>query len=326
MYTTLAIIENPTPAAYEAVASDEHDATPAAVPGADGYADDADADAATVVNNKTGAGAGAGAGLPKPITSSILRVRRTLRSAHGWQGDFRGLRLAVLIAILSGIGSNVLNAVPFLFPFVGSLIMSLVLVQFSTAWVHAVIRSVSSRTAPEGRSIFQGGLPHFRRTFEATSIPVLLLWLAEAVTGGITLAVASALGLQAYDIRNPAAVPVYSHSMLWRLLIVGLVAVALAFLLVIPANVMLIRVQASMLPPDEDTIVPFDRSFSGTVEPAVMGGRGYVTLRDAFRTFSAASWRRVMLFYVKASLVSIGVNLLFAAIAVPIAVLLAKTN
>lgn len=321
VYTTLAIVENPTPAAYEAVSSDDHDATPASAPGT-GYTDDADA--STVVGDE--AGASAASGPPTPITSSILRIRRTLRSTHGWVGDFRGLRLALLIAVLSGIGSSVIEAVPFIFPFVGSLIMSLVLVQFSTAWVHAVIRTTSSRDQPEGRSVFHGGLPQFRRTFEATSIPVLLSWLAQAVTGFVTLVVASALGLQTYDIRNPADVPVYSHHMLWKLLVVGIVAIVLGFVLVIPANVLLVRVQASMLPPNEDTVVPFDKSFSGTVEPAVMGGRGYVTLKDAFRTFSAASWRRVMVLYVKANLVSIGVNLLFAAIVIPIVALTARTN
>ena len=70
--------------------------------------------------------------------------------------------------------------------------------------------------------------------------------------------------------------------------------------------------QASLLPPDEDTIIPFDRTYGGTLEPAVVG-RGYVSVGDALRTFPRASWVRVYVLHAK----------IFAAVLLAYAVMLA---
>ncbi|CAK7225914.1 hypothetical protein SBRCBS47491_006049 [Sporothrix bragantina] len=293
VYTTLAIVENPSPAAYEAVASDETDAAPAAVDGAD--------EEVAAASNK-------------PVTASLRRTYKLLRTVNGWRGNYRGFFLAVLIFILSAVGTLVLSAIPFLPPLVAGLIVSLALVQLQAAWVHTVIRANPSST-----SIFRGGLPPFRRTFEATSIPTFLLWAANIVVTLVSMVVTRALKLDTYDIRNPNTVPQFSPDMIWKTIVVFLVAVMLVFLLTLPANVILIRVQASLLPPDEDTVVPFDRSFNGTVEPAVVGGRSYVTIKDAFRTFSRASWKRIIILYIKLHVLSILVNALYVAAIVPVA-------
>ncbi|CAK7197590.1 hypothetical protein SEUCBS139899_000238 [Sporothrix eucalyptigena] len=301
VYTTLAIVENPNPAAYEAVANEENDAAPAAVPSAD---DAVAADEEAVADV---------AGPAKPVTASLRRTYKLLRAANGWRGNYRGFWLAVLIFILSAVGTLVLSAIPFLPPLLAGLIISLALVQLQAAWVHTVIRANPSST-----SIFRGGLPPFRRTFEATSIPTFLLWVANVAVTLVSVAVTHALKLDDYDVRNPNNVPQYTPDMIWKTIIVFLVAIVLVFTLTIPANVVLIRTQASLLPPDEDTIVPFDRSFNGTVEPAVLGGRTYVTIKDAFRTFSRASWKRVILLYIKLHVLSILVNVLYVAIIVPV--------
>ncbi|RJE16779.1 hypothetical protein PHISCL_10884, partial [Aspergillus sclerotialis] len=46
--------------------------------------------------------------------------------------------------------------------------------------------------------------------------------------------------------------------------------VALFVLLQIPATVTLVRVAASMLPEEDETIVPFDRTFGGKTTPAII--------------------------------------------------------
>ncbi len=311
VYPTLAIVENPTPAAYEAVESEDNDATPAAVPSAGDEAAAGDDGAAEAAGEEPVA-----AGPPKPVTASIRRTYRLLRAANGWRGNFRGILLAIIITTITSIVAGSLSFIPFVQQFVGNLVAQLVLVQLNAAWVHTVMRA-----NPSSVSLWRS-LPPFRRTFEATCIPTFLLWLANAVIAGVSVLIANALHLPTHLVyRMPADAPAYSVGLMWKTLIIVLVALALSFLLVIPATIMLVRVQASLFPPEEDTIVSFDRSFSGTVEPAVVGGRGYVTLRDAFRTFTRASWKRVTLLYVKVYLIGLGVQILYAAILLPLSLL-----
>ncbi|KAJ5220545.1 hypothetical protein N7468_009749 [Penicillium chermesinum] len=51
------------------------------------------------------------------------------------------------------------------------------------------------------------------------------------------------------------------------------------------AAVVFVRVAASMLPEEDETIVPFDRSFGGKVNPEIVGGSGKIGLVDAWTTF-----------------------------------------
>jgi hypothetical protein len=53
-------------------------------------------------------------------------------------------------------------------------------------------------------------------------------------------------------------------------------------------NAIMIRVMASLLPDDIDTLVPMDRSFGGKVVAAEAGGSGKLGLIAAWRTFP---WR-----------------------------------
>ena len=296
VYTTLAIVENPTPAAYEAVANDETDAAPAAVPNADGIDEEASA-----------------AGPAKPITASLRRTYKYLRAANGWRGNYRGFFLAVLILILTSVGTAVVAAFPFVPVVVASLVVSLALVQLQAAWVHTVIRAKPSSTP-----IFRN-LPPFRRTFEATAVPTFLLWAANS-----TIALVSMPLTRALQLMRPNVLPEFTGALVWKTAVVLLVAVGLVFVFVLPATVVLVRVQASLLPPDEDAVVPFDRSFNGTVEPAVVGGRTYVTVKDAFRSFSRASWKRVAILYIKLHLLTVLVNVLYFAAMIPIVLLGAR--
>lgn len=300
VFPVLAIIENPNPPSYEAVANDEHDATPAPIPSAD--AEDANNDVE-------------GTGAAVPITSSLKRTFRVLHSAGGWRSSFRGFSLAIAISVAVAVVSGIFRAIPFIPTPVVALLATLALVQLSVAWVHAVIRSGRTPKA------FWRSLPPFRRTFEATSLPVFLSWLANALVLYVPMVVGSVLGLPSWDIRNPNVVPTFDAHMIWKLLVVGIVQLGLVFSLVVPTTAVLVRVQASLLPPDEDTVVPFDRSFGGAVEPLVVSGRGYATVRDAYRTFSRASWKRLLIVYTKVYLISIAFSLVFVAIVAPILVL-----
>lgn len=101
-----------------------------------------------------------------------------------------------------------------------------------------------------------------------------------------------------------------------------LLSTMLWVVVIIPARVVLVRVQASLLPEDEDPIIPFDRSFDGKVEPAVVGGLGYATVANAWSTFSKAAWRRVVILYAKIFGVVTATMILSWAMIIPTALLL----
>lgn len=202
---------------------------------------------------------------------------------------------------------------------VGFLIATLATVQLSTAWTHIVI------TVPSALPFWKR-LPAFGKTFRATWLPVSAYWLAMQITTGLPMLLARAFRLSQWDPANPALVPAYDAHAVWQTLLVMVVALASIMLLVIPAQVILIRVQASLLPADADTIVPFDRSFGGKVEPEVVTGRGYVDFQTAWFTFERTSWIRLYKLLGKILIVEFVAYLLLCAILVPEFILMAKTG
>ena len=94
----------------------------------------------------------------------------------------------------------------------------------------------------------------------------------------------------------------------------GLTALFVVFAVVFPAEVTLTRVQASMLPEEDEAIVPFDRSFGGKVEPAITGGSGCVSMLDAWKTFDWAARLRLVKLYVKIFAIQIVTTIFFIGI------------
>lgn len=305
IYPVLAIVENENPPAYEPVSLNDDSAS---------LAEDA----------ANGRPKPAGASIPgsypsHTVTSSMRGCHRILRASGGFRANFRGfyclLAQNIMTYMLMGIfGASLGNGGSS----VGTLLAHLSLVQLSAAWVHIVI----SAPSPER---FWRRLPPFKRTFEATWKAVTLYWAAAELTRWIPLLTATLLSIKFnndFTDNEPVQQP---DGFGWRVLIVGLVAVLFSILVLIPAHIVLVRVQASLLPEDTETIIPFDRSFEGTVEPAVVGGKGYVTMRDAWKTFSHSAWRRIVKLYVKIYAISFAFGI-FAALVIGAQVMLVIAN
>ncbi len=96
----------------------------------------------------------------------------------------------------------------------------------------------------------------------------------------------------------------------------GTLGLVLTVLLWIPASVVLTRVQASLLPDTEETIVPFDRSFGGKIVPEIVGGSGAIGIIDAWKTFDRSSWIRLLKAYVKVFAMQFAVSVFFSIVLV----------
>ncbi|CAJ2514198.1 Uu.00g023170.m01.CDS01 [Anthostomella pinea] len=288
IFPTLAIIEDPSPA-YEPVSLNEDNQS---------FSEDN----APVADEATGSDAPA-------VTSSFRGTYRTLTAVSGWRSMFRGLGCWVALSFATMFVYSIFTSV-WVPALVAAPLSAITLVQFYTAWTHIVI------SAPSPKRFWQR-LPPFKKAFQATALPICLYLFAVELSSFLPKGLAYLMGMNMWDPKSPNTLPEADANDAWKGVLVLLTTLVLHIFLVIPTQVVLTRVQASLLPEEDDTIVPFDRSFQGKVEPAIVGGKGFVSIMDAWKTFSRASWMRLVKLYVKIFAVGVAMSLLWMAVLVP---------
>jgi hypothetical protein len=72
----------------------------------------------------------------------------------------------------------------------------------------------------------------------------------------------------------------------------------------IPALVTMVRVAASMLPEEDETVVEFDRSFQGRTTPEILGGQGKIGIKEAWKSYPRASRVRLLRLMAKVAAIS----------------------
>ncbi|GKT48634.1 uncharacterized protein ColSpa_08815 [Colletotrichum spaethianum] len=258
-------------------------------------------------------------GRPTTVTSSLRSINRLLKTHGGWRANFRGFFVYFVQSIATGALFGIFSSfLPDILASLATLLAALSLVQLSTAWVHIII-------TPQSSQHFWQRLPPFKRTFDATARPVAAYWLAEQVATWVPIAIGWVIGMDLPNLqfgKPNSTVPQPHASDAWKSVVVTLISIAFQVIVVIPAHVVLVRVQASLLPEEANTIIPFDRSFEGKVEPRVVGGKGYATMDEAWSGFSRAAWKRLVILYVKIFAVTFAAFFLMAAIIVPEVILI----
>lgn len=146
------------------------------------------------------------------------------------------------------------------------------------------------------------------------------MWaLAEQVAVYVPVTLFFAFGLDGYA-DKPENIPNFSpkqqKSIILASFAVIMSGIVTAALVVVPANVTLKRVQASLLSEESDTIVPFDRTFGGKVQPEVVGGNGAVSMLDAWKTFDWAARLRLVGLYAKIFAIQVTTCIFFVSLAV----------
>ncbi|KAK6087458.1 ubiquitin conjugating [Seiridium cupressi] len=301
VFPVIAMIEDPSPPAYEPVSLNAD---------TDSLAEDI----APVADESARGGQDT-----RAISSSFRSLHRTLTGISGWKSYFRGLVCWMALTVATLFVYAIVSALPFVPAIVAAMISAVALIQLYCAWLHTVI------SAPSPKRFYQR-LPPFKKAFQACALPTVLYFVALEIRSWLPRFLARAMGMTVWDSQNPGQVPQPNGSDSWKGLIVLIVSIAITIFVTIPAHVVLTRTQASLLPEEDETIVPFDRSFQGKLEPAIVGGRGYVTIKDAWQTFSRASWVRLVKLYVKVFLVSLVVYLGFALVMIPEAFLIARNT
>ncbi|KAM0261669.1 hypothetical protein ACHAQJ_002121 [Trichoderma viride] len=302
IYPVFTIIEDENPPAYEPLPNN-----------GGGFDDEAAAGSTTKPTD----------GAARTVTSSLRSINRLLTSYGGFRANFRGFMCAFVQSALTSIVASIFSWGP-VRPF-AELLASLAMVQYATAWVHIVISQPSPRR-------FWRRLPPFKRAFEATWKAVVIYWAATQVHKWVPILLAGLIGFDAPSLSNMQSGGFHDAlrdgdiSYLIKAVVYILLSTMLYTVVIIPARVVLVRIQASLLPEDEDAIIPFDRSFDGKVEPAVVGGRGYATVANAWSTFSKTAWRRVVILYAKIMGVFAAVTVFTWALLIPTGLLIVKAG
>lgn len=249
----------------------------------------------------------------KPITSKIRTTIKHLRAQAGPWSRFRGLQVAIVYHLIYAFFYNLVVG-----RFASPLGRSLFAIAAHTAlarlhmtWTHVVVSNPSPKT-------WWRRIPSTKSAAKIL-LPTAIWATADQLAIYIPVALAYVYGLNRH-VEDPSyykTAPPKELLGLWaQLLGCALVALFIVFAIVFPAEVTLTRVQASMLPEEDEAIVPFDRTFGGRVQPAITGGSGCVSMLDAWKTFDWAARFRLVKLYVKIFAIQVTTTLLFIGVIV----------
>ena len=240
-----------------------------------------------------------------PITSKLRTAVKHICGIAGPLARFRGLHIAILYGLIHGLAVNLIGGPTSSIarPIV-SVVTSIVLCRIQMTLTHVII------SMPSTKHWWQR-YPSFKAA-KNIIIPTAIWAIARQISvyvPGMLFAIVFDKYQRPAQHGNPHTV---QKMALVQLFCVILVSIATVFLIVIPADVTLKRVQASMLPEEDEAIVPFDRTFAGRVTPEALGGSGSVSMLDAWKTFDKAGRLRVIKLYVKLFAIQIAVTVMFA--------------
>ena len=245
-----------------------------------------------------------------PITGKLRTAVRHLRSVGGPLARFRGFHIAfaysfvhnIIVALLSPVSMGLMRPIVSILATVG-------LCRIQMVWTHIVISNPSRK-------------PWYRRLPSYKSAKNILLPTA-VYAASQQAALYVSIGLMAFSQDQFSRPETYGQNpntvrklALVQFIVAILVAFSTLVCIVIPAEVTLRRVQASMLPEEDESIVPFDRTFAGKVKPEILGGTGSVGMLDAWRSFGKEGRIRLIKLYVKVIAMDVATTIFFAMILV----------
>lgn len=249
----------------------------------------------------------------KPLTSKFRTITKHLTQRAGRLSRFRGLPIFLGYNVLFHLLSWVLFSIfprSLLFRSFIHVLVSVGLCRISLLWNHVVISEPSKQSwysrivgRDVGRQII---------------VPTALFAFSEQAAVLVPATISKCFHLR--DIyRNPnyALAQMSNAQQSWTLVKLALVGISgfVCFVFVfLPTAVAFTRVQASLLPLEEESIVPFDRTFGGRVTPAFVGGSGRLAMSEAWKSMDCNARVRVFKVYAKVALIQSALVFLYAIV------------
>ena len=242
----------------------------------------------------------------KPLTGKFRTIIRHLRERAGRLTRFRGLHVlvvyhAVELALMSALHNL---RVPRGLISIG---VAILLCNFKATWTHVVI------SEPSEKRWYQR-IPS-RKAWIKLAAPTAIYAVAQHAAMKLPKVIAHKFHLKQF-FHDPSLLgklaPEQQKHVIFAVGLIVVAALVSTVSIVIPANVALKRVQASMLPEEDESIVPFDRTFGGKVIPEIVGGSGKIGMLTAWKTFDWNARVRLLKIYAKVAAIQ---GLLFMAFA-----------
>ncbi|KAI0121486.1 hypothetical protein F4776DRAFT_219168 [Hypoxylon sp. NC0597] len=234
---------------------------------------------------------------PKPVTRSIRSIYRRLRSISGKRSLFRGLVCRIVYSIAFIMIMLLLVNIPFVPFFVAAPIASLLTSPLYTTWVHIVITEPSDK-------YFWHRIPRFSLVLRATALPTLFLGLVDGLKDKMAATMVS--------FQLPGAQSSQDKEDLRGDLLKSALMILIWIFIQIPLEVVLARIQASLLPKEDRTIIPLDNTLTLHRDE----GKEYASMADAWKSFSRAAWVRLMNVYAMTIIIFVAVYVVLGCIAV----------
>ena len=244
----------------------------------------------------------------KPITSTMRSAIRHLKARGGRLARFRGFHVALIYHLALSVGTNFMTSL-FGSPFglltqpLAFIVVSVVLARLNMTWTHIIISNPSEKR-------------WYRRIVSGKAARNIMIPTAVFAVAQLSLGLPAFILSMASDTwQRPSShgdEKEYAQKLvLFQVAMAAIALIVILVLVVIPADVTLKRVQASMLPEEDEAIVPFDRTFGGKVIPEILGGSGAVSMFDAWKTFDRSARVRLLKLYLKIFLVQFVTTILF---------------
>ncbi|KAK0257207.1 hypothetical protein LTR91_001455 [Friedmanniomyces endolithicus] len=253
----------------------------------------------------------------KPITSKVVTTMGHLQRIGGFRARWRGLGLSILYHGLHGTISNLLAG--FMGFGLGGRFISYVLVSLGLARIH-MVWTHSMIAYPSAKPFWRRIVP--RKQCKAILLPSLVFAVAQQATIGLPLMVAFAMGLP--EIKREHVMATAQHENCGQMALLALrffavpaTAIFVVLAVLLPASMTLTRIEAALLPEDEQTIVPFDKeAIVGELDLTVRGSSKALFVQ-AWRSIDRSARLRVVKMYVKMvlaqfTIVVIGLHLAMA--------------
>ncbi|KAK3059435.1 hypothetical protein LTS18_010879 [Coniosporium uncinatum] len=233
----------------------------------------------------------------QPVTAKIRTTIRHLHTTAGFAARWRGLRYGLLYTFLVGLISQiVMVAVPI--PPIASVLAAIPLIPLHCAWTHATIAMPSKKSMYARMD---------RSTIRKLAVPAVMRVLMIDLSMLSIVFVAQGWRL----VPSEHTHTVYGF-LAGNSIFTVIFAVLVWLYVVLPTQTAFTRLEASLLSDDDETIVPFDRTLGGQLEPAVLSTQtGYQTMRAALRSFTGESRSRIAKLAVKQVLIYTVFVLLF---------------
>ncbi|KAL2817481.1 hypothetical protein BDW59DRAFT_132041 [Aspergillus cavernicola] len=243
---------------------------------------------------------------PRPITSKLRTTIRHLRARAGRWSRFRGFSMFLTILIGRSLLASLIPMSPSsLFGqfFIG-MASDILLANLHVAWVHIAISEPSPKR-------FYKRIPAFGSLAKIVPAAAFENLLSNGAFYVSMLVIKQAHGLGELDsLRSGDNV---SPQVFRNACNMVSISAFIGWLASIPARVIFVRVAASMLPDEDEAIIPFDRSYGGKVVPGIVGG-GVLSISDAWKTFDRAGWKRYIKTIVKAIGLQFAVTTFFSLV------------